>query len=146
MVHDAWLKLSQHYIQWFKNGQRPVVTQDQFYWWYRVHPKNNVDGDVPNYRNDANDCVTVHSIVKSFTPNGGQYKVIVDLNNNKHEYFITKLEQTECIPFPSNPGYVTLSMLGPDGKVWWANGKNVAQQSSGNNFNAFSNYYTFGSP
>uniref|UniRef100_A0A914Y579 Glycoside hydrolase family 71 protein n=1 Tax=Panagrolaimus superbus TaxID=310955 RepID=A0A914Y579_9BILA len=146
MVHDAWLELSKHYIQWYKNGQRPAVTQDQFYWWYRIHPKNNVNGDVPQYRNDANDCVTVHTIVKSVTPRGGKYKMIVDLNNNKHEYFITKLEQTECIPFPSNPGYVTLSMIGPDGKVWWADGKNAAQQSSGNNFNAFSNYYSFGSP
>jgi hypothetical protein len=146
MRHDAWLELSKHYIQWYKNNARPTVTNDQFYWWYRTHPKNNVVGDAPQYRNDAQDCVAVHTIVKSVTPNGGQYTMMVDLNGSKTSFKITQLEQTECIPFPANPGYVTLSLIGPDGKVWWAEGNNAPQQSSGDNFNAFSNSHSFPSP
>jgi glucan endo-1,3-alpha-glucosidase len=146
MHHDAWLELSKHYIQWYKNNARPTVTNDQFYWWYRTHPKSNVNGDIPQYLNDAQDCVNVHTIVKSVTPTGGQYTMIVDLNGSKTNFTITQLEQTECIPFPANPGYVTLSLIGPDGKVWWAEGNNAPQQSSGNNFNAFSNSHSFPSP
>jgi glucan endo-1,3-alpha-glucosidase len=146
MHHDAWLELSKHYIKWYKNNARPTVTNDQFYWWYRTHPKNNVNGEVPQYRNDAQDCVAVHSIVKSIRPNGGQYTVMVDLNGSKSTYKITQLEQTECIPYPANVGSVTISLIGPDDKVWWAEGKNVPQQSSGNNFNAFANMHIFPSP
>lgn len=146
MHHDAWLQLSKHYIQWYKNNARPTVTNDQFYWWYRTHPKNSVSGDVPNYRNDAQDCVAVHTIVKSVTPLGGQYTVTVDLNGSRTNITITQLEQTECIPFPANLGYVTLSLVGPDGKVWWSEGNNAPQQSTGNNFNAYSNSHSFPSP
>lgn len=146
MHHDAWLELSKHYIQWYKNNARPAVTNDQFYWWYRVHPKNNVNGDPPQYRNDAEDCVVVHSIVKNARPNGGQYTVTVDLNGSKTNYQVNQLEQTECIPFPANPGYVTISLTGPDNKVWWSEGKNTPQQNSGNNFNAFANMHIFPSP
>jgi hypothetical protein len=146
MNHDGWLELSKHYIQWYKNNARPTVTRDQFYWWYRIHPKNNIIGDVPTYHNDAQDCVVVHSIVKNVNPNRGYYTVVVDLNCSKTNYKITELEQTECIPYRSNPGYVTISMIGPDNNVWWAKGNNVPQQNSGNNFNAFVNSHSFPSP
>mgnify|MGYP002384306871 CR=1 FL=1 len=146
MHHDAWLDLSKYYIQWYKTNNRPQVTNDQFYWWYRYHPKANVNGDPPNYRDDAQDCVAVHTIVKSATPLGGRYTMIVDLNGSKIGYNITQLEQTACIPFPANPGYVTLSLIGPDGKVWWSEGNNLAQQSRGDNFNAFTNSHSFPSP
>jgi glucan endo-1,3-alpha-glucosidase len=146
MHHDAWLELSKHYIQWYKNNARPTVTNDQFYWWYRIHPKNNVNGDVPQYRNDAQDCVAVHTIIKSIRPNGGQYTVMVDLNGSKTTFKITQLEQTECIPYPATPGYVTISLIGPDDKVWWSEGKNAPQQSTGNNFNAFANSHIIPSP
>jgi hypothetical protein len=72
--------------------------------------------------------------------------MMVDLNGSKTSFKITQLEQTECIPFPANPGYVTLSLIGPDGKVWWAEGNNAPQQSIGDNFNAFSNSRSFPSP
>lgn len=146
MTHDAWLQLSTHYIQWYKNNARPVVTQDQFYWWYRVHPKNNVVGEVPEYRNDAYDCVVVHSIVRSASPLGGRYTVEVNLNGSIHRYTVDQLEQTECIPFPANLGFVTISLIGPDNGIWWSNGQNIPLQSSGNNFNAFANSHRFPSP
>lgn len=146
MKHDAWLDLSKHYIQWYKNNARPSVTIEQFYWWYRIHPKNNVVGTAPQYRNDASDCVVIHSIVKNVRPLGGMYTMLIDLNGTKSSYIITKLEQTECIPFPAITGYVTISMQGPDNNIWWAEGNNIPQQSSGNNFNAFVNSHSFPSP
>jgi hypothetical protein len=72
--------------------------------------------------------------------------MVVDLNGSKTSYTITELEQTECIPYPSNPGYVTISLIGPDNNVWWAEGYNAPQQNSGNNFNAFVNSHSFSSP
>ena len=81
------------------------MTNDQFYWWY-VYPKSNSSGDAPDFWNDDQDCVVVHTIVKSVTPNGGKYTILIDLNGSKTNYTITELEQTECIPFPTNLGYV----------------------------------------
>ncbi len=95
MNHDGWLGLSKYYIQWYKDNARPIVTNDQFYWWYRMHPKNNVNGEAPDNLNDAQDCVAVHSIVKNVNPNGGQYTMVVDLNGSQTNYIITQLEQTE---------------------------------------------------
>jgi glucan endo-1,3-alpha-glucosidase len=147
MHHDAWLNLSKHYIQWYKNNARPNVTNDQFYWWYRLYPKaSNSSGDAPPYWNDSQDCVVVHSIVKSVTPNGGQYTIMINLNGSKTSYNITQLEQTECIPFPVNLGYVTISLIGPDSKVWWTEGDNAPQQNNGTNFNAWTNSHSFPSP
>jgi glucan endo-1,3-alpha-glucosidase len=91
MNHDGWLELSKHYIQWYKNNTRPTVTRDQFYWWYRKHPKNNIIGDVPTYHNDAQDCVVVHSIVKNINPNRGYYTVVVDLNCSTTNYKIAEM-------------------------------------------------------
>ena len=146
MHHDAWLNLSKHYIQWYKTNTRPNVSNDQFYWWYRIYPKSNTSGDSPQFWNDAQDCVVVHTIVKSIKPNGGQYTMIVDLNASKTTYNITQLEQTECIPFPANLGYVTLSLIGPDRKVWWIEANNAPQANNGTNFNAWTNMHTFPSP
>jgi len=146
MNHDGWLDLSRHYIQWYKNNVRPEIINDQFYWWYRIHSKNQVEGEPPQYQNDANDCIVIHSIVKNISPLGGQYTVIVDLNGSKTEYKITELDQTECIPFPTSLGYVTISLVGPDNTIWWTNDNNVRQQSNGNNFNAFVNSHSFQSP
>jgi len=146
MRHDAWLELSTHYIHWYKNNARPIVTYDQFYWWYRVHPRDNVIGEVPQFHYDASDCVAVHSIVRSTTPQGGHYTVEVDLNGTVQRYQIFQLEQTECIPFAGHLGYVTISLIGPDNNVWFSNGNNIPLQNAGNNFNAFTNSHRFPSP
>jgi glucan endo-1,3-alpha-glucosidase len=146
MHHEAWLNLSKHYIQWYKNNIRPNLTNDQFYWWYRIYPKSNLTGDAPPYWNDAQDCVVVHSIVKSVTPNGGQYTMMIDLNGSKTNYTITQLEQTECITFSINPGYVIISLIGPDSKIWWSEANNVPQKNNGSNFNAWTNSHIFPSP
>ena len=146
MHHEAWLSLSKHYIQWYKNNIRPNVTSDQFYWWYRLYPKNNSSGDAPQFWNDAQDCVVVHSIVKSIRPNGGQYTILVDLNGMTSSYNITQLEQTECIPFPINLGYVTISLIGPDKQIWWVQSNNAPQHNNGTNFNAWTNCHIFPSP
>jgi len=72
--------------------------------------------------------------------------MVVDLNGSKTNYNITQLDQTECIPYPTNLGHVIMSLIGPDGKVWWTEGDNAPQQNIGNNFNAFSNSHSFPSP
>jgi hypothetical protein len=71
---------------------------------------------------------------------------MVDLNGSKTSYIIAQLEQTECIPFPANLGYVTISLIGPDSKVWWIEGNNAPQYYNGSNFNAWTNGHSFPSP
>ena len=37
--HTAWLGLTKYYIQAYKQGSLPAVTQNQLYMWYRTHSK-----------------------------------------------------------------------------------------------------------
>jgi glucan endo-1,3-alpha-glucosidase len=53
LSHEAYMEASRHYLEWFKTGVRPAITSDEFYYFYRLHPKtvagpdekfpNNVD-------------------------------------------------------------------------------------------------------
>ncbi|MFM0238857.1 glycoside hydrolase family 71 protein [Paraburkholderia phytofirmans] len=36
--HRAYLDASRYFIEWFKCGAAPVITQDKFYYFYRLHP------------------------------------------------------------------------------------------------------------
>ncbi|KAF5338051.1 hypothetical protein D9758_014254 [Tetrapyrgos nigripes] len=36
--HDAWLDMSQYYIEAFKTGSWPIVTENEVYFWCRPHP------------------------------------------------------------------------------------------------------------
>ncbi|KAJ7730608.1 glycoside hydrolase family 71 protein [Mycena maculata] len=37
--HAAWRIIAQYYIQWYKTGTAPTVTDDVVVFWYRAHPK-----------------------------------------------------------------------------------------------------------
>jgi glucan endo-1,3-alpha-glucosidase len=37
--HVAYLDCSRYYIDWFKNGAPPKITQDSLYYFYQLHPK-----------------------------------------------------------------------------------------------------------
>lgn len=39
LSHEAYMEASRHYIEWFKTGVRPAVVNDEFYYFYRLHPK-----------------------------------------------------------------------------------------------------------
>ena len=38
LSHSAYLDASRYFIEWFKRGTAPVITQDGFYYFYRLHP------------------------------------------------------------------------------------------------------------
>ncbi|MFM0368469.1 endo-1,3-alpha-glucanase family glycosylhydrolase [Paraburkholderia aspalathi] len=38
LSHSAYLDASRYFIEWFKHGTAPVITQDKFYYFYRLHP------------------------------------------------------------------------------------------------------------
>jgi len=40
LSHAAFLSASRYYIDWYKNGFPPAITQDALYYFYRTHPKN----------------------------------------------------------------------------------------------------------
>lgn len=40
LSHVAYLDASRYYIDWFKNGSPPPITQDELYYFYRLHPRD----------------------------------------------------------------------------------------------------------
>ncbi|MBN3847589.1 MULTISPECIES: endo-1,3-alpha-glucanase family glycosylhydrolase [Burkholderiaceae] len=36
--HTGYLDASRYFIEWFKRGTAPTITQDKFYYFYRLHP------------------------------------------------------------------------------------------------------------
>ncbi len=40
LSHAALLKASRYYIDWYKSGRQPAITEDAFYYSYRQHPKS----------------------------------------------------------------------------------------------------------
>ena len=40
LPHVAYLDASKYYIDWFKTGKKPVLTKDQLFYFYRLHPKS----------------------------------------------------------------------------------------------------------
>ncbi|AXE95223.1 glycoside hydrolase family 71 [Burkholderia sp. A27] len=38
LSHSAYLDASRYFIEWFKRGAAPAITQDRFYYFYRLHP------------------------------------------------------------------------------------------------------------
>nr|WP_319566519.1 endo-1,3-alpha-glucanase family glycosylhydrolase [uncultured Rhodoferax sp.] len=37
--HVAYLDASRYYIDWFKMGKPPTISQDKLFYFYRTHPK-----------------------------------------------------------------------------------------------------------
>jgi hypothetical protein len=40
LSHTAYLDASRYYIDWYKTGAPPRITQDALYYFYRLHPKS----------------------------------------------------------------------------------------------------------
>ncbi len=60
--HKGYLALSKYFINWFKSGSQPAVTQDALYYFYRTHPQNAVasntnDTPVTTFFGDIQDVI-----------------------------------------------------------------------------------------
>jgi hypothetical protein len=40
LSHEAYLKASRYYIDWFKSSNRPAIDHPSIYYFYRLHPKD----------------------------------------------------------------------------------------------------------
>jgi hypothetical protein len=38
LSHVAYLDASRYYIEWFKTGKRPAISEDELFYFYRLHP------------------------------------------------------------------------------------------------------------
>ena len=50
LSHDGYLDASRYYIDWFKTGVAPAITQDQIFYFYRLHPKKLEGINKPGYK------------------------------------------------------------------------------------------------
>lgn len=66
--HAGALKLNQYFINWFKTGVKPAVTNDSIYCFYRTHPKaavatNDYVGPINWFIGDCEDDIYVTTIL-----------------------------------------------------------------------------------
>jgi hypothetical protein len=47
---DGYLDASRYYIDWFKTGVAPAITQDRIFYFYRLHPKKLEGINKPGYK------------------------------------------------------------------------------------------------
>jgi glucan endo-1,3-alpha-glucosidase len=51
--HYAFTDLLKYYIQWYKTGSQPAITQDSVYWFYRTQSMNYNSANGPSVANSA---------------------------------------------------------------------------------------------
>ncbi|PRP85880.1 glucan endo-1,3-alpha-glucosidase Agn1 [Planoprotostelium fungivorum] len=108
--HTAFGNITSYYAQWYKTGSQPVITQDQFYWWFRPHPKAQYRNDtftVPNFSNTPDDSIYFHTITKD----PSLYSVSVTVNGSTTVQYPSQSKPSFAIPFSSNGGSVTVTIL-----------------------------------
>ena len=54
LSHTGYLDASRYYIEWFKSGSKPAITEDQLFYFYRLNPLGQDDRHSP----DAHDAST----------------------------------------------------------------------------------------
>jgi len=98
MDHSAFLKMAAYYVPYFKNGVPPAIKQNQVFFWYRIHGRNEWRNDQfakPHmFWSTPGDCVAVHTISGS---TGGV--VHVNIGGRDSSFTINQQEQDACIPF-----------------------------------------------
>ncbi|MFH1498732.1 MAG: endo-1,3-alpha-glucanase family glycosylhydrolase [Verrucomicrobiota bacterium] len=59
LSHETYMEASRYYLQWFKTGERPAITDDEFYYFYRLHPKTvaGPEGRFPNHVDKLEDRI-----------------------------------------------------------------------------------------
>ncbi len=67
LSHRGFAEASKHYIKWFKDAKEPAITEDRFFYFYRVHPKTTPapDGRFPRGVENAEDRIYATVFLKA---------------------------------------------------------------------------------
>ncbi|NCO34001.1 MAG: glycoside hydrolase family 71 [Armatimonadetes bacterium] len=99
--HVAFLDASRYYIDWFKTGKPPKITQDKFFYFYRLHPKD-VPGTVkigqeqkgrPSHADSLVDDVFVTAFLRS------PARLIIDSGGTRQQFQLRRGVHHVSMPF-----------------------------------------------
>ncbi len=67
-THSGFLELNRYFVQWYKTGQKPPITEDKLYYFYRRHPQdaaapNDPGGPVVDRHGDIQDALYVTTML-----------------------------------------------------------------------------------
>ncbi|KAB5596549.1 hypothetical protein CTheo_186 [Ceratobasidium theobromae] len=101
-VHAPWRIVADYYIEWYKNGNAPVVTNDQIVFWYRSHPKgvSCSQGDRP--RNSQYPADAVFAVALLTNP----ATVTLDIGSNHWQWNAPAGTSIGSVPFPSEDSQI----------------------------------------
>lgn len=101
--HSPWRIITKYYIDWWKQGKQPEVTQDQVVYWYRVHAKDaQCDQGSSSIRNSdkVEDAVFAWAVVRN--------KSTISLSLGDNTYYDFEADgsgpATGSVPFPKDLG------------------------------------------
>jgi len=108
LSHAALLKASRYFIEWYKSGHKPAITEDAFYYSYRQHPKSVSVGKLPGGASKLADEVfvslfltaparlTIHSgaTEKSFDVSAGVTHVSIPFAPGSQRFVLTRGNET----------------------------------------------------
>lgn len=104
LSHAAWRTVAQYYISWYKNGSKPVLTEDTVVYWYRTHPKgvSCSGGTPPRMSTYPEDAIFALAMLADSTP---QATITLDVGSNHAEFIAGGGNLTMGqVAFPSEDG------------------------------------------
>ena len=134
-THKGFADLNKYYIEWYKSGIQPAITEDKMYFFYRTQPKdslasNDPKGAVKKRIGDVEDEIYITTILKS----KAKLKVITG--------GITKIYSLEVgirhtrIPFNIGSQYFEVRRNGK--RIIHAQGEDIISSFKEYNFNVYS--------
>jgi glucan endo-1,3-alpha-glucosidase len=136
-THRGFAELNKYYINWYKTGAQPAITNDDIYFFYRTHPKglvasNDPQGPVYWQTGDVNDEIHVTTML----PAAAELRVITG-GVTKTINVAAGIVHTR-IPF--NTGAQSFELWRNGVRILQKQGENVVNAVTEYNFNVYSDF------
>jgi glucan endo-1,3-alpha-glucosidase len=136
-THKGFAALNSYYINWYKSGKQPEITEDQIYFFYRTHSKDtislgNVDVPVRGRIGVVKDEIFITTMLKE--PAALRVLTGIDTLN----YQLDKGIVHTRVPFRTGPQYFEISRNGA--RLIYERGEDIRTYIRVYNYNFYSGY------
>ncbi|KAH9810949.1 family 71 glycoside hydrolase [Melampsora americana] len=119
MDHSGWLKMSDYFIQWYKNGSPPEIKEDVLYFNYRPHSVTAVASS-DSLPPPTNASVSVDAVYAAafLTQNSNAREIQISVGGSQQKFSNLSFSSisTFTAPWSGDGGDVQVSMLDGNGK------------------------------
>jgi len=112
-IHAPWRIVAQHFIQWYKTGSEPAVTDDSIVFWYRTHPKgvSCSSGVLPRNAAYPADIIIAAALLSEAAT------ISLDVGSNHVEFQAGPGITAGSIPFPSEDSQIAYLQIIRNGQT-----------------------------